>query len=156
MLFVFSKFFLVDWLGRWFNECGWCLAGSRGSLLKGPHLILSVSWILHLSLHFHIHLIALDVPSHFCLFYCLCKHWGEGIYMGGGKGGREFTSFSFLCVLFFVSSCLWSLSLGVLEKDGVVLYSSFLLISLSSVPLTRRYCCSETVVLVFCFSIVSL
>ena len=76
--------------------------------------------------------------------------------MGGGKGGREFTSFSFLCVLFFVSSCLWSLSLGVLEKDGVVLYSSFLLISLSSVPLTRRYCCFETVVLVFCFSIVGL
>ena len=32
------------------NECGWCLPGGRGSWLKGPHQIPSVSWLFHHSL----------------------------------------------------------------------------------------------------------
>ena len=55
---LISGFFAFFWLIVWvdgINKCGWCLAGGRGCWLQGPHQIPSVSWIFHLSLHFHIY-----------------------------------------------------------------------------------------------------
>ena len=53
-----------------------------------------------------------------------------------------------LCFLFFFS---------LLRLFVLVLYTvSFYLISLSSVPLTRRYCCIESVVFVLFFNVKSL
>ena len=55
---LISRFFDFFWLIVWvdgINKCGWCLAGGRVCWLKGRNQILSVSLILHHSLHFHIY-----------------------------------------------------------------------------------------------------
>ena len=67
-----------------------------------------------------------------------------------GRGDGYFYLFDCLFVfLVFVFS--------LLRLFVLVLYTvSFYLISLSSVPLTRRYCCIESVVLVLCFTFRSL
>ena len=55
---LISGFFTFFWLIVYtdgINKCGWCLAGGRGSWLKGLHQILSVSWIFDHSLYFHIY-----------------------------------------------------------------------------------------------------
>ena len=74
--------------------------------------------------------------------------WGEG---------REgvYIIFFFVRVVFCFILPLVPFIRSTRERWSCVVFF-FLLISLSSVPLTRRYCCFETVVLVFCFSIVGL
>ena len=46
-------FWLIVWADG-INKCRCCLTGGRGCWLKGLHQILSVSWMFHHSLHFHI------------------------------------------------------------------------------------------------------
>ena len=132
-----SLFF--SWLIVWtdgVNNCGWCLAGDRGCLLRNLHQIPSVSWLFHHSL--------LTLPH---LLDCLSTRnaisivlIGEWEMCGGRGGGRGvdlyfgviilelffflhfyFLSHSFLaplfkslehddcCVYFFVFLYLWSL-----------------------------------------------
>ena len=74
-----------SWLIVWadgINKCGWCLAGSRGRWLKGPHQIPSVSWISHHSLHFHIYQIVSFATGILCSLYCYCEWWGDAIGWG--------------------------------------------------------------------------
>ena len=47
--------------------------GSRGCWFKGPHQILSVSWIFHHLSHFNIHQIDSFVPRILWSLYCYCK-----------------------------------------------------------------------------------
>ena len=131
-----SLFF--SWLIVWtdgVNNCGWCLAGDRGCLLRNLHQIPSVSWLFHHSLLTLTHLLDC-LSTRNAISIVLIGEWEMCGGWGGGRGRGvdlyfgviilEFFLFFFLHFYFLSHSFLAPLFKSLEHDDCCVYFFVFL------------------------------